>query len=727
MDLDNFESVEDNNVASIPVVIEKPDLTVIDNNIVQDTIGLSETVNLSARVLNDSPVQSPSSSLGIFASLDKVFSADDDFVVAVPTGIIAANDTSGVLNLSFSIPTDIEQGGRWYVIFVADYTETVDENDESNNYVLDSIYVALPDLIVIDNNIVQDTIGTSETVNLSASVLNASPGQSPSSSLGIFTSLDPVFSEDDTFVDAVFTSSIAANDTSAVLNLSFSIPADVEQGGRLYIFFVADYTETVKEKDESNNYVLDSIYVVLPDLIIIDPDLAKDTLAIPGGRIEASSRVVNLGTSPSASNNMYFYLSEDNVFDEVEDIFLNSSNISFLPAGDSVIVINTFLDLPDSLPAGNYYIIFQADATSDVTEANEDNNLNFAMFRVLNPDLTIAGGMADPDTLRVGDLTAINVDVTNIGDSTSLTYFLEYYFSEDDVLDATDLFLSISSTQSALDPGDTTFAISANLLIPDTTAGSYHIIVKVDATNRNVETDETNNVEALMIVIAEPDLTITNLNALPPVIGSGFASNFSLDVTNSGLVDAPSNTGGFVLSLDNILSEDDILIHEDSSPDVHFVPQIDHDSTLTFNAQLRIPSDVEEGPYYVIAIIDALEEIRESDEGNNQDSIMVTITVPDLTISNVEAVEISDFTTAQDSVSAGSTIGIKATDLNITNRATVHQVRYYLSTDSQLDTLDFMFSNISLVIDTLANSEFSILKQMFYLYPQILQRGNTIF
>ncbi len=116
-----------------------------------------------------------------------------------------------------------------------------------------------------------------------------------------------------------------------------------------------------------------------PDLIVENAALDPATVNA-GESTSATCDVVNDGDSLADARTLKYYLSEDTQWDDA-DTYLASDAVGSLAIGGSSPQIEE-LDIPPGTAAGDYYILFFADADSVVNESDEGNNMNYASLEI---------------------------------------------------------------------------------------------------------------------------------------------------------------------------------------------------------------------------------------------------------------------------------------------------------------------------------------------------------
>ena len=214
-----------------------------------------------------------------------------------------------------------------------------------------------------------------------------------------------------------------------------------------------------------------------PNLVV--SKLTAPAAAAPGATITIKSTTANYGAGSAVPSTTRFWLSTNKTLGG--DTLLGGQAIGPLPPG-GFSATSTGVRLPATV--GSFYLIAQADGGEDNTETNETDNLRTKAITI-GPDLYVSKLLFAPDPpTRTG--TVISVTTKNKGGQTT------------GVVTVTRVFRSLNAT---LDPSDTLLgtigvpvlgpgATSTGTLSPTLPAGTYYIIVVVDADNDVVEAKE---------------------------------------------------------------------------------------------------------------------------------------------------------------------------------------------------------------------------------------------
>src|SRR5207248_8081682 len=191
----------------------------------------------------------------------------------------------------------------------------------------------------------------------------------------------------------------------------------------------------------------------------------------------------------------------------------------------------TSVTLPNTLPAGPYFIIVRADVAGEITEANESNNTLAGALTVVRPDLlvqTITVTSSVPATpkavapgLPVTLTTTIKNQAAAVGPAPPAV--LRLYLSTDAVVDINDVQLGGDIAVPAISGGGVV-TLSRVVPIPASTVpGPYYVLAQVNATNTVFEADspaQSNDVKAASLTVG-PDVVVSAATASPAATAPG--------------------------------------------------------------------------------------------------------------------------------------------------------------------------------------------------------------
>ena len=347
----------------------------------------------------------------------------------------------------------------------------------------------------------------------------------------------------------------------------------------------------------------------------------------------------NIGETVSSSFHVGLYLSTDVEITIEDELLVGGREFeSGLAAGSSTeVVITSLLAIPDNIEPGYYFIGALLDESGVNVESNEDNNTAVIPIEIIQslPDLkptlfSIDGG----HLLEVGETIGdrISIEVANIGDADSESFNIGIYISEDSNVTTDDrLLIGGRESEGALAAGDSRQVDVASIMqIPtDLDPGYYFIGVVVDELNGNEESNEANNtaVICLGLEVRMPDLSIAEFRTLGGFTfapGQEIGERIHALMRNQGDANA---SGSFYI--DFYLSDDAEITREDQL----LLGGREHDDdldlgdtrTVTVTRQAAIPEDAAAGWQYMGIVLDAGDDVVESNESNNTKAIPVLI------------------------------------------------------------------------------------------------------
>lgn len=407
--------------------------------------------------------------------------------------------------------------------------------------------------------------------------------------------------------------------------------------GEFTIFVRTDAYNLVPECSFDENNDASGITQVGQDLPDLRITAANSPPSAPlGGSINVSWTGANQGSPMSQASNWVdmVYLSSDATY-SYGDLQLGGVVKSAQLGQNQTYNANTTVSIPN-IPAGNYYIIVNADNWNGVTEGvNENNNSSTAIpISITTPDvdLNVSNVSANP-VLYSGQYADVSWTVNNIGQSPTVSagWTDHVILSRDLVIDPSDRLLEYRPHSGALS-GGANYTETRSIAFPAGLTGEYKIFVISDKNNNVAEANENNNISAPLTVDLQlpppAELNITNIT-VPPALSLGDAAGIEWTVQNSS-----ANTSSGVwqdsvyLSADQTWDSGDFLIGQKqrSGSLVGF-------ATYTETLTTAVPP-VELGTYYVIVRTDSRNNIRESVETNNVTASagQTIVSVPNLTL-----------------------------------------------------------------------------------------------
>ncbi len=362
----------------VRVINETIDITNV--NAGSDVFVTSNHIYLGSQ--SDSNV--PTLDLGYYLSTDCALSSDDVFLDDDSSGI--GNDDpikfeDQILTIPPATPT-----GTYYILFVADMNNEVNEGAlENNNVVCIEISVtnsngANGDVYITDevcnptDVIIGSEIEPFINVHYTGTLTNA---DLPSVAVYYYLSNDCTLSTDDILVsdDSIsLGSDLPVNDASDAIELPNNLSP-----GIYYIIFQADAENVVFETDENNNTACAQFNLLPADSNYQDVTFNSPYVAVTeatfGDQVYASIHQNYTGYQADAdiaSIRMEYYLSTDCTLSA--DDYYFTTDVSSLGYDDPSQFEFATLTIPTTISSGDYYVLFVADTENIIAENNEGNN-----------------------------------------------------------------------------------------------------------------------------------------------------------------------------------------------------------------------------------------------------------------------------------------------------------------------------------------------------------------
>ncbi len=674
---------------------DSPDLVPAEVTVEEVTVSAGSSIQVSDVVQNLGVEFAGPFSIAVYLSEDAVIDSNDrQLGLRSIAGLASGAHSSG--GGSVTVPASTV-AGTYFVGVVVDEFQEVVEADETNNALMASASLEVtpavfPNLRAVEVSIPQAMIDAGQVLQVTDTVENLGTVNAGSFIIGIHLSPDPTITSTDLMIGVRAIPELGAGEQSMAvgpITIPLSTPA-----GSWYIGTVVDVQGDIEETDEFDNtavatQLLEITTPPLPDLGVDQISFSGDTVDV-GSLLEVSETITNSGQGASAISQVGIYLSEDAIIDS-DDILIGSRVLPALEIGESSMVSTEFT-VPQGTPGGTYHVGAIADHLDEVPELSEANN-GFASAGLVTvvvpplPDLAMIGFSFTPGlvTAGTGGTLSITDTVENRGVLPAGTFRIGYYLSSNTAITASDLLVGTRMV-SGLAPGATSTTTTEMPIVATIPGGSWFVGAIADDLGVITEPTFGNNAifsgSSLDIVSSPdpmPDLEMRNLTFTPHSAVAGSTLSFQDQVRNIGTLSSGTFHVGVYLSDDDEITVDDTQIAER----IVFNLAIDFGSASSFQAIL--PDNLAEGDYFIGAIADNREVLKEGDEDNNMFRTISGLNIfvppppmPDLVVTAVS------FT--PDSASPSGTVSISDTVRNSGNLDTGAsiEVAYYLSDDEEI-------------------------------------------
>jgi hypothetical protein len=456
-------------------------------------------------------------------TLDR-FLTDSVIVPSLPSGQVY----SWIANVPlYSIPD-----GAYTVVYVADRTDEVKENNERNNRAVVAgkrIVVVRPqtqvDLAVEGFNV--SPAMTGQMVTFSGRVVNR--GTEPSGPFWIefWGSGEKPFPALNFFLcDSIYVESL---DGSATIELSqysryLYYYKGVPPFGTFTICCFADRDDSINELDETNNYQFvdgvtfsewptresNPIHVPSQDIQVVSADFspAAPTQLAPGDPVTFTVDLANPGLWYFEPFWLEYWGSRDGGV-TLSDFLCVSDVVTDLSGALSLRVTTT--KALWGIPDGPYTVVVFANRPNIGYDEWPRNN----RYAVPRKRLLVIRPQTGADlTVRLGDVQIVgsppqivfsNLQVYNGGTANSGQFWVEFWLCPGDAdYPWLDRFARDSIQMDNLDPATVDVYYGQSFLYDSVPAGEYSLIVFVDRLDQVIETDETNNYVLLRHFVIPP-------------------------------------------------------------------------------------------------------------------------------------------------------------------------------------------------------------------------------
>ncbi|MFC1859725.1 CARDB domain-containing protein, partial [Thermodesulfobacteriota bacterium] len=495
--------------------------------------------------------------------------------------------------------------------------------------------------------------------------------------------------------------------------------------GDFYFFFKTDktnegtQTDAVAESDETNNFSSPGLQVTYSkatiDLAITDSTLP--TAGVLGSPVSVDLTVENATGSDTATGVRgelwaEVYLSNDNVFDEYDDINLGQfplTGLTPLAGGESKSVTFDFYANSAANAGQDYYLIITVNGGSwsalKQPEDNQNDNRVISdetakiSFSPATVDLVLSEPNVSVTQADAGDEIDVSWMLANNsasaagvqkGDKHSLWATLwtdQVYLSDDNAYDTNDTYVSAYQRVDQLAANDN-YTVAKTVTLPNSRGGSY-LIVKAnsDDYNPHPENDFDNNTWAVPLTVnfIPPDLIVQNASIVSGTVDKGQTIDVTWTVQNIGEGQALGSWYDRIyLSNDSSLDLDDTQIGNYQYAADSTLPN--KWDTYTLNQSVYLPTGVT--GHYLLFVADWNSIQQESDETNNAKAVPVQYPNPDLAFDETNPATIDPTTVGSNDLSTSLTYTVKNVGSDITPSYVYSYDRFYLSDDAILDGSD---------------------------------------
>ena len=529
------------------------------------------------------------------------------------------------------------QEGTYYIYVKTDANDDVFEYDGEDNNVVMSGGVRLedPDLIVELISLSEEKLSTGQTVAVTWKLKNTGQVDISNATVkdGFYAAANASGSNAISLGSATNTISIVAGGEKT-LRTNITIPEKSSLNGNRYFYVKTNIGNTVKESSTSNNMSTpvqkQFVYVQNPEDVQVNgtsitlASLTVASTATPGQSLSVSYRMKNNGTLMLEKNvSQEIYYSTKNEFDSSAkklNVTGTLPDVSGLQAGQTV-TANVTVTVPTDMKGGQYFLYVCINKDKALKESNyNDNEKNTPLFINGNlPNLAV-GSLSVPATIRTSETTEISWTVSNQGSWDAGTATCVVYLSSDAVYDKNDKQLASVNCKALAKGASETMKTTVEL--DDNVVGSHYIIVAVNASGEETNTDDNHQIKQFTAVQAPlPDLAISGLTA-EGIWRGGQTATLTATVTNNGDDDTHKDKWADVFYLSEGYTLD-VNTAIKLGAKTH-TGNVAKDGSYTITAQVKIP-ETARGNYVLFAVVDGNNVNVEKRKDNNTDKVVVYV------------------------------------------------------------------------------------------------------
>ena len=595
-----------------------------------------DSLELDARIVNQGTETATLTNYKIYLSAgDTTLDENDTLLYEAGIDALVPEEELVLDNLVLAIEPAVTEVGDYYVIVALDTEDAVDEASETNNNVTSNVVTVTnevvpgADIVPTSMVVIPEITFLGGSLEVSVEVANTGTDDVPLPFLcRVYLSEDDILDSGpggDEVLASGTVPALEAGQQEAVIIDAF-VPEFVAPG--IYTPFVlCDSGSIIAERNEGNNSLSAPPIEVAGEA---DVDLRPEAFTVTplvidnGGTVEVSVDVCNVGNNGSTPSVVRVFLSPDPSLDAFDRELVGSRVPPIDP--DACLTVRAEVAAECDTFNPNYYLFVSVDDNGDITESNEENNVD-QLDELLQINALICD--CEPDDFEPND-TPANADFLNpnIGAWEGLTmcdrageFYVDYYLIpllEDQTVRVEARFendrgnldaqLFALDRATVLDRSETDGDIEAVSFVRVRDRGNY--LLRIQG-----RTEEDRNVYSLDLQVSSPDegtdLTILDVTVddAEPFLGAEVEVCF--DVVNLGDTPAPPSLARVYLSDDTRIDPvEDVLM---GALEIEGV-----DDRLSRCVRVNVPDDLGGGERYIGVVADARNDIAdELDESNN--------------------------------------------------------------------------------------------------------------
>ncbi len=533
---------------------------------------------------------------------------------------INVNSTDTYSN-AIKVPTNLKKG-TYYIGVFSDANKAVSEVNENNNTYARKITITVDGLDMTPT--VFTTTGSSfkagQWLSFKSTLKNAGGISAGSNTARYYLSTNSVISTGDTYLGRAYTSSYTAGQSKAY-NSTLRIPESTKPG-TYYVGVLTDYSNALKEHNESNNYRAVKITVTAgnKDLASYATPYSFDITVDPGQTVKMRAYARNYGTLASGSFRIGYYVSTNTTISKSDTLVATYDNGSL--ASGAQVYRDRYIKIPTNVTKGQkLYLGVCHDILSKVAESSETNNCRYYRTVTVNKngiDLQPTAMTTTATKYMAGKTVSFNFKIKNNGATNSGSATARLYLSTNSTISTSDTYLGKAYTTSYT-AGQTKSYSSSFKLSTSLKAGTYYVGVVSDYSNAQKEYSETNNTRGYKITVtkAQPDIRLYRTAVVSPVsskYGPGDQVTVYLYLENIGTLSTGSFDVTWFGSTNSTISGSDTNLGKSATS------SLSAGAKRTISKKVTLPINVgADSTYYLGGYADIANKVAEPSTANNND------------------------------------------------------------------------------------------------------------
>jgi hypothetical protein len=629
-----------------PVLIQRPDIVPTLSLPATATAGQVVAINYS--ITNNGP-----GSVFNYLRKDKIYISNspvfDGSAQLIDTKLYTESlpvGSSTAHSFNYTLPNSLS--GTKYFFVQANYDSSFRETNYTNNTSA-AAAVNIINATAIDLSVaavtVADTVFTVYSSKIKYTVVNNGPGTTNGNwTDSIFISCSPAYNPASSyFIAARNHNETVPGGSSYTDSFSITMPFSWRIGNcfpetmyaTAYFHVKANAGNQLYDTSSNNNTGGSGARILINPLVdhIVTSFTGPDTATV-ARPFTSSWTVRNIGYHPAVSDYISWidkvYFTPDSI-ENANDIPASQFYIdSRLQRNQSYSEIQSIV--PPNMPTGDYYVYLKTNAGNSIAgEKLTNNNTRFIrepsgaakkmhVIQPLLPDLTDTI-LNVPPSVAAGQPLTLVYRTSNIGAGPTYPNFYsnKVYLSSDFIPGNTgDIELAARNISSVLQAGQSSTDTLRFTLNLNTLPGNYILIVKTDANNAIVESNDTNNLAFayINIYIQQPvDLLVESIQQ-PDTVLLGYNIDTVKWVVANNSANAASGISSDGIYLSNNSSFDSTAILIGIKNKNISMPPLSRDS----QSFRPLVNNLAEGSYYVLVKTDLLNNINELNKNNNTGS-----------------------------------------------------------------------------------------------------------